>query len=240
MIRNRIVAPVAALLLAATAGAQDVQYGPPASPLSWDGITLGADTPKPFVPPPNILGDSIQPVSVELVEMNDQHPWGEAPRRAVWLARYEAVPLHCGSIATASVALSLAYDATTKNLLCAFTDPAPRWARSTAEPLDIASYYRWKLSPARYEGLRSTVMDVLNRIWELHNKDPRRVGQIIVRPRHNDNDLGTLTIPEAPSNVWVVAVPGEVVWRGRDYARTTWVMVYRDSDLKELFGTIAP
>ena len=99
---------------------------------------------------------------------------------------------------------------------------------------------RWKLSPARYEGLRSTVTDVLNKIWELHNKDPRRVGQIIVRPRHNDNDLGILAIPEAPSNVWVVEVLGEVLWREKDDARTTWVMTYRDSDLKELFGTIAP
>jgi hypothetical protein len=107
-------------------------------------------------------------------------------------------------------------------------------------PLDVASYYRFKLSPALYEGIRSSVSDVFNRIWELHNKDPRRVAQIIVRPRHNDNDLGMLTIPEAPSNVWVVEALGEVLWRDDQGDKTTWVMVYRDSDLKELFGTVAP
>jgi hypothetical protein len=88
MSQSRVVAIAGALLLSATAIAQQARCDPPASPLTWQKVTQGTDPAKAFVPPPNILGDSAAPTSVELVEMQDQHPWGEAPRRVVWLARY--------------------------------------------------------------------------------------------------------------------------------------------------------
>jgi hypothetical protein len=88
---------------------------------------------RSFTPQQNVLGAALETNSVQRVTFRESRPYGEATEpQTVWLARYEAVPINADNGRhSASVPLSLVFDASSSALLCAFTDPAPTWARST-------------------------------------------------------------------------------------------------------------
>jgi len=229
-----LIVPLFAVTI--TEGAE-LYHGPPASPLSWSDME-----PKPgevFSSPQDILGAPRLPVSVKLVEFTDQRPYGEARRQVVWLARYDSLVVHCGGL-TASIALSLAFESATGRLLCAFTDPSPKWARSTDPTGDIESTMGWKMYPAQYESLHSKVTDVIAVMWKIYNADPGKVGQVVIRPRFNKNEFRTLVLHTPPSNVWLVEVLGKYAAERRGDVWTTLVIAWRDGDLEQLFGTVAP
>ena len=244
---------VAGLLLVTTARADgpQLQYGPPVSPLFFKDLepTKPSSTVE-FSPRREFLGVSKQPASVKMVELLDEHPYGENGRRTVWLARYELVRVQAPDTSrSAAVALSLAFDTATSDLLCAFTDPAPRWARSTLPPLDPEAHTAeegWKSSPAHYEELRSTLTEVLAVLWKRSGVDPSKTGQIVIRPRFVANPNFVNTVDRSPlyppANVWIVEVLGTVVMRrhflGQEHLLTTLVAHVRDGDLKVLPGSM--
>lgn len=235
------------LLLSATAGAwtSPLTSGPALSPVSFKAVeSAKVSLAREFAPRRNILGVTKQPVSVKLMQLEDQRPYGEIPQRMVWLARYEEVRVQTsdGSRGPAVVALSLAFDASTNELLCAFTDPAPRWALPPHPPLNPETHTAkegWGRAPAHYDELRSTVTEVLGVLWRRYGADPSKAGQIVLRPRFVSNPTFVKTEDRSPlyppSNVWVVEVLGTVLIRD---PFTTLVAHIRDSDLVILPGSL--
>ena len=114
--------------------------------------------------------------------------------------------------------LSAAFDATTGDLVCAFTDPAPRWIRSKLKPVDfearIRESRRSELAPAVYDSLQSTPGDILGALLGAWNIDLHTVGQIVLRPRFVTALFparrfeGQLIPTIPPSNMWIVEVLG--------------------------------
>jgi hypothetical protein len=225
---------------------EHVRYGPPASPLSWqmDEAKMPKST-AGFVPPHNLLGISRQPTSVKRAELQDQRPYGEQGRRTVWVVRYESVSVQApDSSYMASVTLSLAFDASTHQLYCAFTEPAPYWLRpAVVEDIEKKAQdggRRWTPSPAQYEALRSTPTEVLGALWRTYDVDPSKAGQIILRPRFVANKTplemvnGEAVPKYQPSNVWIVEVLGTPLLRRQQGVLTTLVAQFRDGDLLNL------
>lgn len=222
---------VGAMVLSASGSSTPARLGPPASPLRVAPTETG-DRPSPPLLPASILGDSARPVSVDFVELQDDRPYGEQTPSHVWLVRYEGV---FGTGETTGGALSLALDERS-NLICAYTDPRPQWDRSGEETGNIAVQHGWTFSPAHHESpLRSSVLDVLAVAW-----GPTPPGQLILRPRFNNNELGVMRSNEPPGNVWIVEALGRFCGSQDEHIATTRVVVYADGSLKQLFGCFAP
>ncbi len=192
------------------------EEGPSASPLSWKPVESRTAT---FAPMQRIAKADRRPISVDLVRLRDARPYGEKGQRDVWLARYDSVSVQIDSTRTLVVRnLLAAFDATTGNLVCAFTDPAPRWIRSKLKPVDFEARVRKsrhsELAPAAYANLQSTPGEILGVLLGVWNIDLDTVGQVVLRPRFVTAQLparrfeGELTPIIPPSNTWIVEVLG--------------------------------
>jgi hypothetical protein len=215
------------------------EEGPAASPLSWKSI--GSRKHAAFAPRQLIASINRRPVSVALVHFRDARPYGEKGQCDAWLARYDSVRVQIDSTRSAMVEyLSAAYDATTGNLVCAFTDPAPRWIRSTLKPVDFEARVREsrhsELAPAAYDNLQSTAGDILGALLGERNIDLRTVGQIVLRPRFVTAQFparrfeGKLTPVIPPSNTWIVEVLGFKA--DPEYGWASMVAEFRDDSRK--------
>jgi hypothetical protein len=188
-----------------------------------------------------------------MVELRDDSPFGEKSARIVWLARVESVTVRAPDANAVSVELLMAFDTTTNNLVCAFTEPSSQWAYSALDPGDAESSAAdagWEVAPAKYESLKSTVPDVLAAVWKQFGVDPAKAGQVIVRPRFVANKFPTdeidgRSVPRyPPTNVWIVEALGTVIMQrrigGEDRDLTTLIVQFRDGDLASLPGMIRP
>jgi hypothetical protein len=242
-------------LFVATAGiaAAEIPEGPPVTPVSWQ-VREETDPKKAAVLPlQKCLGTPSQPASVKRVEFQDQRPYGDVGQRTAWLVRYAAVPVQVQTTetsASATVAVSVAFDAITNDLFCAFTDPAPVWPRSGWDYAEIESRARnrWDFSVARQAELQSTLTQVLNAVWR-EGADPRRSGQIVIRPRWVQSKLrkidpqdpdGPSLPPDPPCNMWVIEILGTFIMEQHGAPLTTNFMVLRDGDLKFKGGMYLP
>ncbi len=232
-----------AQLLFTITGEEPMQrdYGPPAGPISWqDGEPIEQKLAAKTFPNRRVLGTPREPSSVKMVQLHDDRPYGELPDQSVWLARYDSVSVVApDSNSSVVVTLSCAFKADTGELLCAFTDASSQWVRSS-EATGATTSFLGKMYPARCEDLRSNVQDVLATYWWQFGIDPRRLGQIIVRPRFNNNELRSLILIEPPSNVWIVEALGRSFLESHGKLLTTQVYLFRDGDLKGLFGAYRP
>jgi hypothetical protein len=194
------------------------------------------------------LGREQEPTSLERMELQDDHPYGEKKKRDVWLARYEAVPVLAPDRKdSVAVALTLAFDTESWNLLCAFTDPAARWPPSRAGLQEIAARgsLDCQFSPAHYDSLQATVTDILRALWDAFHVDPSKAGQIILRPRFvtREHPMRQVVDPKHPwerhsegpiipgflsSSIWVVEVLGTIILRRRDTLYTSLVAQFHD------------
>lgn len=230
------------------AAGPEIQYGPPWSPLAVRDAVSGKQ--QKISVQENILGVAMQPTSVRLVELHDENPYGVERSRTVRLARYDSVPvLAPDSSYSASVPISLAFDAAKNELLCAFTDPAPSWPRSRAGLKGIESHCEdCEFSPARHDSLQSSVIEVLRKLWDTFHIDPTKAGQIIIRPRFVTRGRparisGTEEIVTEwlPSNVWVIEVLGTVVVSRRpETPCTSLVAHYHDEARQIILGYPLP
>jgi len=151
--------------------------------------------------------------------------------------------------------VTLAISASNGELLCAFTDPAPVWAKanwpSEIKPQQVGESLKGRvaLAPGNQGKLRSTPSEVLGALWKFTAAaDPRTAGQVILRPRFArfpkevDVDGNDRTRP--PMNVWVAEVLGTVAMQrnthGLELIYTTHIAVLRDGDLQYLLGTMLP
>ncbi len=196
------------------------EEGPAASPLSWEPIQPRKQaTAMLFTPRQRIANVDPLPTSVNLVDFRDSRPYGEKERRDVWLARYDSVRVQIDSTRIAIVEhLSAAFDATTGDLVCVFTDPAPRWIRSKQEPVDAEARVREsrhsELAPAEYSSLQSTPVDIVGALLGSRYVELSTVGQIVLRPRFVTAQFparrfeGKLIPIIPPSNMWIVEVLG--------------------------------
>lgn len=247
-------------LLVGTASAESAnpQYGPAASPISWTEMTAPGKSAE-FSPRREVLRGGERPVWVRRVKFKDQRPYGEKEDRTVWLARYEALAIEAPDDSNPAIirGLNLAFDTTTNELLCAFTDAAPQWVQTTVpNPEDVmnlqeAANDMWTVSPAHYDNLHSTLPEVLAAFWKIRGIDPSKAGQVIVRPRFVSQRFqpyyeatGQPVVDYLPSNRWIVEVLGTAVmskrFEGEKRVYTTAVGLFRDGDLKYLGGSINP
>ena len=215
------------------------EEGPATSPLSWKPVESRTAT---FAPLQRIAIADRRPISVDLVRFRDARPYGDKGQRDVWLARYDSVRVQIDSTRTLVVGqLSAAFDATTGNLVCAFTDPAPRWIRSKLKPVDFEARVRKsrhsELAPAAYANLQSTPGEILGALLGVWSIDLNTVGQIVLRPRFVTAQLparrfeGKLTPVIPPSNTWIVEVLGFKA--DLEYGCASLVTEFRD-DTREM------
>lgn len=250
-----MAAMIALGAITACGHAQPVQYGRPSSPLSWRVLT--AEEPireSEFSLSRNILGSVPEhPTSLVLADFKDERPYGEKEQRRVLLARFDSVVVRAANEGSPTViALNVACDAETKELVCAFTDSSPRWAVSTLPPQDIMTGFTrsggWRVSPARYDSLRSSLTDILAAVWkDWGGLDLSTAGQVIIRPRFVTSRFpareveGTLVPLYPPSNVWIVEVLGTPIMAraiaGEECWLTTLIAQLRDGDLDKGLGT---
>jgi len=219
-----------------------VEYGSAASPLTWHEVDEPtAEASVPFSPHHEYVGFDTQVTSVKKVEFEDARPYGEDGKCLVWLVRYETVSIPApDSSRSATVSLSLAYDVATGNLLCAFTDPAAIWARSpkTSAQIEWVGKLGCKFSPARFEALESTLVEVLRALWESTRVEPSKTGQIVIRPRFAtcrtpSKLVGGKHVPiHAPANVWHIEMMGGVFIDRGDWQGTTIIAKYSDTERK--------
>jgi hypothetical protein len=213
--------------------------GPAASPLSWK--PAGSRKQAAFAPRQRIARVDRRPVSVDFVHFRDARPYGEKGNRDVWLARYDSVRVPIDSTRTFVLEhLSAAFDATTGNLVCAFTDAAPRWLKSKLKPVDAEARAREsrhsQLAPAAYASLQSTPGDILGALLGQWRIDLSTVGQIVLRPRFVTAQFparrfeGKLTPAIPPSNAWIVEVLGTKA--DPEYGLATLVAEFRDDTRK--------
>jgi hypothetical protein len=181
-----------------------------------------------------------QPSSVHAVDLEDARPYGEAPRRAVELARFDSVPVRSpNGWESVSIPLSLAFDADTGAFVCAFTDARPEWARSPLDPGAIEARVvkaGWTTEPCRGP-LTATLVEILEAAWNHFGVDPAKAGQIVIRPR-------SVAHPD-PADVWIVEILGTVVGEEQDdngnrRALTTLVAQFRDGDREALLSIMLP
>jgi hypothetical protein len=239
------------LVIVDSAEAPPVEYGPPASPLSWQEIEPAKSGETPAFAPRGV--ELQQPASVKRVEFQDRRPYGEVGHRDIWLARYESVPVRRPDSTFAAVTVSLAFDAEAGNLFCAFTDPTPTWAKPKGylgdDDIEAKMSERWRVFPARYGELRSTLTEVLAAAWRHCGADPGREGQIIVRPRWIQNKLrksnptdpdGPTLPPDPACNMWIIEVLGAFIMERYGANLTTQIAVIRDGDLHYTGGMYLP
>jgi hypothetical protein len=219
------------------------EEGPPTSPLSWKPV--GSRKTATFAPLQRIASADRHPISVDLVRFRDARPYSDKGQRDVWLARYDSVRVQIDSTRTLVMEhLSAAFDATTGNLVCAFTDPAPRWIRSKLKPVDFEARVRKsrqsKIAPAAYANLQSTPGEILGALLGMWDMDLSTVGQIVLRPRFVTAQLparrfeGKLTPVIPPSNTWIVEVLG--IKMDLEYGCASMVAEFRD-DTREMIMT---
>ena len=224
------------------------EEGAAASPLSWKPIRSRREAASsPFAPRQRIANVDLQESSVDLVHFNDDRPYSELKRRKAWIARYDSVPVHAKDGRGAIVSLSAAYDAETGNLVCAFTDAAPRWIRSRHKPIDIEARVMSSrgdsMAAADYESLRSTPAEVLGALLDTFF-EPFTAGQIILRPRFVTRKFparrfeGNLIPTIPPSNSWIVEVLG--MKADFEYGYATQVIQFRDDTLDMITGQPMP
>jgi len=193
-----------------------------------------------------------QPTSVSKVEFQDQRPYGEEAHRSAWLVRYDSVHVQTPDSSTSgTVTLSVAVDTVTGEPFCAFTESAPIWAGSgwPSAEFESRARERWAFAPARHGELRSTLGEVLDALWRWCGVDPRKAGQIVIRPRMVQSTLhkfdpanpdGPRLPLEPPCNMWIVEVLGTPIVQRHGVPLTTQVAVLRDGDLTYTGGMLLP
>lgn len=225
-----------------------VKEGPPDSPLTWKPLRARrkGDV-RAFAPAQRIAPFNGNPRSVTLAHLKDDRPYGESAERDVWIAVYDSILVRADSARSAVVRLSGAFDAQTGDLVCAFTDPAPRWMRSVSKPRDVEAEFKQskQVLPAAYASLRSTPAELLAEMWRVFGIDPRNAAQIVMRPRFITAEFparpfeGRYIPVRQPSNQWIVEVLGTVTPLG-GYEWTTLVALFLDGDLTMYEGHPAP
>jgi hypothetical protein len=259
-LRTRHIPPGARYLLAivllelcsARADESDVAYGPPASPLSWKVIDprLTCDWSR-FRVQHDYLGSPSKPAALVLAALDDERPYGTSSPTKVWLARFDSVLIQAQGKATRSISISLAFDASSHDLVCAFTDPSPVWAQGAKGRLIESKFAEAGrvTSPAHYKSLKSSVVAVLTEAWQNWGLDPTEQGQVVLRPRFAEFKYSQ----EPACNVWIVEALGKYIMtrygppslghdstsaKQRGFVLTTKVDAYRDQDLKFVGGLI--
>src|SRR5262249_32933482 len=143
---------------------QWVEFGPASSPVLFK--PRGALPPKmarkASAAAKHILGLSITPISSRRGVFIDQRPYGEPSEQDVVLIRFELRNVTRGGVHVTD-ALSLAVNAAAGTLVCAFTDVIPTRVKSetTSDNIVAAEQAEYDFAPARYDSLRSTVVDAL-------------------------------------------------------------------------------
>jgi hypothetical protein len=229
----------------------DVVYGPPASPLSWKVIDSGERSDwSQFQVRRDYLGSPRKPTSFMLAEFHDERPYGASSRTKVWLARFDSVLVQAPGRATRFIAVSLAFAASNHEPICAFTDPSRLWAQGAKGSVIESKFAEAGriTSPAHYENLGSSVVEVLTEAWKSGGLDPAQQGQVILRPRFAEFKYSQ----EPACNIWLVEALGKYVAtkygppiaapdsasssKRRGFVLTTKVDAYRDEDLKFVGG----
>jgi hypothetical protein len=237
------------IAIAADAVPPRISFAAAQSPVSFRAMSAvtrtGVD--KAATAASHILGAANAPASSQQGVLEDLRPYGEPSLQDVVVERYEILKLTRESHEmTATV--SLALDARTGNLLCAFTDPAPTWMTSNTTSDDIVSQEaaEYGFAPAHYETLKSSVSDVLLAVQRAFAVDPDKAGQIVIRPRLITGKRPMWSLPDwkpieqPPLNAWVVEILGTPVSTDTMFPKSIVVAQFRDGDLTLLLGTYLP
>jgi len=192
-----------------------------------------------------------------LVWATDRHPFGEdGEERLCWKIRFPSVKIESPNHAQpAEVEITVLVDAESGRFLAAFTRSREAWVLpciADRNPEEEAKEDGWAVGPYKDDQLKATVRDVLARLWKDNDIDPRKAGQIILRPRFVACELpaiekdGKLVPLRRPGTTWVIQVLGTVTleegWRGRGRPEymSGLIALIDDETLKNFRGVYLP
>lgn len=203
----------------------------------------------------NQLGlEESQPSSIDYALYSDQSPFGvAATNRPVFVLSYSHVPVNRAiEERVTSVTVNLVFDAKTNELLAAFTNPRDRWVQPVypaRDPEEEAAKDGWTVASMPAAGPSSSVVAVLETVWNRFAIDPSQVGQIVLRPRMVANEHpsvevnGQLQPVFGPRPVWIVHVLGTIVDRPHSDPSSYWsgaIMQFDDRTLEFIRAVLLP
>jgi hypothetical protein len=218
-----------------TAASPDSQ---PSSPFSWTIADTSAHV--VFTPAEVHLGSSLRPSSAVLVDFRDARSYGDVSVEKAWLVRYDSLEVLAPERGSpAKITLFLACRHSTGELIAAFTESSPTWAKSgwTSEDITKRAAESWDFFPPESATLRSSVLDVLREVWKHSGASPTHGGQIAIRPRQflrrvTIHDESGRPIPQLKTNGWLVEVLGRHIGMTRFGVPFSFHLeVFRDGDL---------
>lgn len=234
-----------------------IRKGPGDSPLKWEKSSEAVSIPQAtaIVTAALSIGPvTIQPVTAELVQVTDRHPFGTAPKNTVWLIKYRSVRVNNPTNNEhVSVDLLVAVEANDNRLLFATTLAKDEWVRPAIPPLDPESCAKekgWAVSRAEADRFSTSIPEVLEALWGAFGVDPAEAAQVVLRPRHIVTKYpakyeGDKLVPASkPSDVWIAQVLGTIVFVGQregqaDYL-TGLVVPFEDRTMRQLYGLYLP
>lgn len=209
--------------------------GPPESPFSWTHV--GETNAQQFAPDARVLGLAKQPSMISVVDFHDERPYAELADARAWLVRYDGVTIPAPENGPPPVPITvfLVFRQPSGELLAAFTEAKPMWAKQGWTSKDITKRVRCEFFPPESTALRSSITDVLRAIQE-EGVNLVQSAQITIRPRQfmrkaTIRDESGKPIPQVKTNGWIVEVLGTQNGVSRFGPTNTYVVVFRDGDL---------
>ncbi len=257
---------VASILVANSALGAERIAGPLQSPLSWRSVGPLLDQSAALISARRNVGvdKDAAPASIGLSVLTDKHPFGETfANRPVWIVTFPAVKVdRRGETDSVKVQITAVIDVIDGRLLEAFTAAKEEWVPPVIPPRDperVASEDKWSVSPCKSSKLRSTVAQVLGVLWKADGINPKKAGQIVVRPRTVACAFPAVRVKgksvplREPGTAWVVHVMGTVTlrnfpgWPGApkakvrpEYMSGLIAFMYDESPLKGFRGVYLP
>ena len=197
------------------------------SPLTWREVTgpcsispqQALDLSRKYLGRSDIAGSTPQ-----LVDLTDRDTLGvRNVDRRLYLTLFDSVPF-TRNFQDDSLAIDLhvGVDAESGQLAVAFTPAKAEWIepmtpRRSADAVAVEA--GWTMSAAPHDGMSSTLIEVLDAVFEQYGRVSIDAGQVVVRPRWIVQKFparleGETLIPiRPPSRAWLVHTMGELlIW----------------------------
>lgn len=233
-LRRSVLLVVAVLMATSVLGAAR-KTGSSQSPLSWQSVEANTaiDRAAALDAARTAIGldSNAAPTWIELGVLTDKYPFAEAfADRPVWIVSFPEVRVdrkRKDNPDSVKVGITAVIDSNDGRLLEAFTRSNDIWMLPVKPPPNTprnpeaeASAAGWSVSPCKVLKLRSTVVGVLGSLWTTNGIDPKKAGQIIVRPRTVACALPAVEVDGNrvpvldPGPFWIIHVMGTVTHPG--------------------------
>lgn len=183
-----------------------------------------------------------------LVDYEDKSSAGPPHSGIGWLTT--ATSTMASGADTATADLNVLVDSKSGGIVAVYTNPGDHWVTSAIAPQDPEWVMRrvgWQMSTEIPAEMESSAIEAIEAAWREEGFNPRRVGQIIARPRwitpkFPARKVGGKIVPvRGTEKIWLVEICGvrlnDSELNGRPFYDTGKIIQFRDGSLK-LLGAV--